>query len=51
MSYKLETANCTPQYLSKKKIVVFVRLELMTFTLKHDTLLTRLCWTHSIWYS
>jgi len=37
MSYKLETANCTPQYLSKKivfviypKKSVFVRLELMT---------------------
>ena len=31
MSYKLETANCTPQYLSKK-MVVFVRLELTTWT-------------------
>jgi len=36
MSYKLQTANCTPQYLSKNK-VVFVRLELKTFTLQHHS--------------
>jgi len=33
MSYDLKTANYTPQYLSKKKKkVVFVRLELPTFS-------------------
>ena len=31
----------------KKKKVVFVRLELKTFTLQHDTLPTRLCWRPS----
>jgi len=39
MSYKLETAHCS---IYPKKMVVFVRLKLMTFTLERDTLLTRL---------
>ena len=40
MSYELENANCTLQYISihKKRKIVFVRLELTTFTLQHDVL-------------
>ena len=39
-----------PKRMRNKK-VVFVRLELTTFTLQHNALPARLCWTHCFWYS
>jgi len=43
MSYELKAANCTPRYLYQKKVII-VRLELMTFTLQHDSPPMRLRW-------